>query len=97
MLAVAWALKKLRMYLLGAHTINRTDHQAITFFNRCRFANNRLTRWILYTQDYDIEYEFLPGKRNSAADLLSRNYEDYDLSKRDDFVSIMAVLMAQPD
>ena len=97
MLAVVWALKKLRMYLLGAHTIVRTDHQAIKFFNRCRFANNRLTRWILFTQNYDIEYDFLPGKQNSAADLLSRNYEDYELSKKDDFVSIMAVFMAEPD
>lgn len=97
MLAIVWALKKLRVYLLGAQTVIRTDHQSITFFNKCRFANNRVMRWILATQDYDITYEYLPGKLNGAADCFSRNREDYQASKIDEEISIMNVVMVSPD
>ena len=87
MLAIVWALKKLRVYLLGAKIVVRTDHKAITFFNKCRFANDRLMRWILAIQDYSITFEHLPGKNNGAADLLSRNAQDFVASKIDSDIS----------
>ncbi len=33
----------------------------------------RLARWFVTLQDYDVSFEFIPGKKNSAADALSRN------------------------
>ena len=82
MLAVVWCLQKLKTYLLGAKIKVYTDHQAITISDRCRFANNRIMRWILSIQDFDITYEYIEGKNNVAADVLSRNICDYNASKK---------------
>ena len=34
-------------------------------------------RWILSVQDYDINYTYIEGKKNKAADVLSRDEDDY--------------------
>lgn len=81
MLSIVWALKKLRVYLLGAEVNVRTDHKCITFFNKCRFANDRLMRWVLAIQDYLINFIYLEGKNNGAADFLSRNVQDFQSVK----------------
>ena len=61
---------------------------------KCKFSNDRLKRWI--TQDYDIKYEFIPGKENVAADVLSRCYgEDYEPLESKE-ISIYAVMMQKP-
>ena len=35
-------------------------------------SHGRLTRWILALQEYDLQWEYIPGKRNVVADVLSR-------------------------
>ena len=82
MLAIVWALRKLLTYLLGAKICVITDHKAIIFFNKCKFTNNRIMRWMLAIQDFDISFEHIKGKLNVAADVLSRNHDDYVNSKR---------------
>ena len=96
MLAIVWALRKFSAYLLGSSVKVRTDHKAITFFNKCRFANNRIMRWILATQDYDIEFEYIKGKLNTAADMLSRNPDDEMEVKKEDKIYISSLLEISP-
>lgn len=72
LLAIIWALKKLNSYLRGAKIVIRTDHQALTFLQKCKLTNTRLTRWILTIQEYDYEIEYIRGTLNVAADVLSR-------------------------
>ena len=69
MLAVVWSLQKLRTYVYGVDIRVLTDHKTITFLNKCKFTNSRIMRWILSVQDYDINYGYIPGKENVAADL----------------------------
>lgn len=97
MLAIVWSLQKLYTYLLGAKTTVITDHKAITFFNKCRFANNRIMRWILATQDYDINLEYIKGSLNVAADVLSRNPDDLVSSRMNDEIFIGDLLAQNPD
>ena len=40
--------------------------------DRCKLSHGRLTRWILLLQEYHINWEYIPGKKNTAADILSR-------------------------
>lgn len=72
LLAIIWALKKFISYIQGARIIVRTDHQALTFLKTCKFTNQRLTRWILSIQDYNLEIMHIKGKNNIVADILSR-------------------------
>ena len=50
----------------------RTDHNSILFLRRCKLSHGRLTRWVLALQEYDIQWEYVPGSKNVVADVLSR-------------------------
>ena len=49
-----------------------TDHNPITFINKFKNKNKRLTRWSLYFQDKNIEIHHVKGKQNVVPDVLSR-------------------------
>lgn len=72
LLSIVFAVNKFRTYVLGNQVIIRTDHKAISFFTNCKLSHGRLTRWILALQEYDIKLEYIPGKLNKVADILSR-------------------------
>ena len=72
LLALVWSLQKYRNFLWRASIIHRTDHMALTFLRSCKLLNQRLTRWMMAIQDYQIKSEFCPGKENVIADAFSR-------------------------
>lgn len=74
-LAIVWALSKWRQYLMGSRFTVVTDHRALIFLKKCRLLNARLTRWILFLQQFDFELVHCQGKDNVWADVLSRNPE----------------------
>ena len=49
-----------------------SDHNPLTFVNKMKNKNARLTRWGLALQQYNIEILHIKGKDNLIADLLSR-------------------------
>jgi hypothetical protein len=73
LLAIQFALLRLRYFVANTPLTIRTDHKALSFMMKCRLLNARLTRWILAIQDYNFEIEYIRGKDNYFADALSRN------------------------
>ena len=72
LLSVVFACNKFRTYILGYPVTVRSDHKSISFLKRCKLSHGRLTRWVLALQEYDITWEYIPGRKNVAADVLSR-------------------------
>lgn len=72
LLALRWALEKFRGYIFGCKIIVKTDHKALIFLNKCRFLSQRILRWALYIQQYDLEIEHIRGTHNCLADMMSR-------------------------
>ena len=97
MLAIVWALSRLNTYIRGApKIIVRTDHEALTFLTSCKFNNARLRRWNLAIQDFHIQPEHLPGRKNTVADYLSRQINDLPESVGKDNEIIIAALLQKP-
>lgn len=70
--AVVYGLKKFETYLRGAVTIIRTDHKSLSFINNWNLYSARVTRWIMYMQQFDYTVEYVKGKDNVVPDVLSR-------------------------
>lgn len=73
LLALVQALEKWDVYLGQSTPITvYSDHSPLQFLARMRNKNQRLTRWSLFLQKYNIEVKHIKGKDNIMADLLSR-------------------------
>nr|CAH7712900.1 unnamed protein product [Callosobruchus chinensis] len=73
LLALVHCLRTWRVFILGYRVRVLTDHKSITFLLSTRMRNARLTRWVLFIQEYDLYIEHIPGNQNVIADWLSRN------------------------
>ena len=72
-LALVWAVKLFKPYLLGHKTVVFTDHSACTSLLKAPHPSAKLARWAMAVQELDLEIKHRPGKSNSNADALSRN------------------------
>lgn len=71
-LAVIYACRKYRHYLLGYTTVFHTDHDALKYLVNKPDLSGRLARWILLLQEFTYTVVVKSGKLNSNADFLSR-------------------------
>ena len=71
-LAVVYACKKFRHYLLGYRIVFHTDHDSLKYLVNKPDLSGRLARWILLLQEFNYEVVVKPGKANTNADFLSR-------------------------
>lgn len=92
LLAVVFACKKFRSYILGYQTVVYTDHKALSFLFECKFLSERLSRYILYLQEYRLTIHHCSGSDNVIADCLSRY--GTGSSRRKDAVTIAVVKRA---
>jgi hypothetical protein len=68
LLAIVWACKHFRPYLIGRKFQIVTDHKAITWIFNVRDPSSRLMRWKLLLEEYNYEIQYRAGKRNCNAD-----------------------------
>ena len=75
-LALVWAVKHFRTYILGRTVKVVTDHWALKWLLDLKSGNPRLQRWRMALQEYDLTITHKPGRLHRNADFLSRMYED---------------------
>ena len=83
-LAIVWACNKFRGYIDGADVKLLTDHQPLKWLLTLKSPTGRLARWGLQLQPFNFSLEYLPGKRNAVADMLSRppcSVDDHEKDK----------------
>nr|GEZ73950.1 reverse transcriptase domain-containing protein [Tanacetum cinerariifolium] len=78
MLAVVYAFKKFRSYLIMNRSIVYTDHSALKYLFAKKDAKSRFLRWILLLQEFDFKVIDTKGAENYAADHLSRLENPYE-------------------
>lgn len=72
LLAITWAVKHFRVYLLSRHFIVYTDHKPLIYLFGMTNPSSRLTKFRLILEEYDYTVQYIKGKDNVAADALSR-------------------------
>jgi hypothetical protein len=73
LLAIVFALHRFRRYIYGHKVILNTDNKALTFLQKCVVTSNRVARWVMEIEQYDVEIRHIRGVDNGLADLFSRN------------------------
>ena len=74
-LAIVWAVRKFRHFLLGAPFTLETDHKPLEWLESAKISHarsQRLERWSLELRAYDFKVVHRPGKDNCHVDSLSR-------------------------
>lgn len=71
-LSVIWALQHFHVYVgAGGPTVIYTDNNPLTFLSSLRCPNQRLIRWSMFLQAYDLEIRHIKGTVNVIANALS--------------------------
>ncbi|GFW22508.1 retrovirus-related Pol polyprotein from transposon 17.6 [Trichonephila clavipes] len=71
-LAVVWALKKFCGCIKGTEITVKSDHQPLKWLLNLKSPTGRLARWALEIQSFNLKVQYIPGKANGVADILSR-------------------------
>lgn len=72
-LAIVWALKKFRCYLLGGKFTIKSDHRCLRSLSTIADPSGRVARWLATLAEYELEIEYIEGRKNTVADCLSRS------------------------
>ena len=69
--AIVYALQKLDYYLNGARLTIKTGHKPLKYLFKSDWTNKKIKQWALKITGYNCTIEYLSGKENTCADLLS--------------------------
>nr|GFC86644.1 reverse transcriptase domain-containing protein [Tanacetum cinerariifolium] len=78
MLAVVYAFKKFRSYLIMNKSIVHKDHSVLKYLFTKNDAKARLLRWVLLLKEFNFQVLDIKGAENLAADHLSRLENPYE-------------------
>ena len=97
-LALVWATKHFREYLIGRTTEVVTDHWALKWLLNLTNASPRLQRWRLALLEYDLKITHKEGRHHRNADFLSRIQENFSVpagSEGENDLSLQAKVTAE--
>ena len=63
-------LARFHMYLYGVRFV--LQNEPLKYMNSAKFTNNRLMRWAMFLQSYNMKVGAIKGSENVGADYLSR-------------------------
>ena len=70
--AINKSVKKFTFYITGAKSTVYSDHKPLKNFFERGMNITKLDRWSIELQEFDISLEFIQGKLNTVADIISR-------------------------
>ena len=70
--AVYHGLQKFKDFVFNHEVIVRSDAISLPFMEYCKLNNSRISRFIHEIMSHKVKIEYIPGKQNIFADLLSR-------------------------
>lgn len=94
-LALIFLLQQWRTLILGNPLSVITDHKSLSYVMNCPLKTSRLTRWVLYMQEYNFQISHCKGKENITADHLSRNPLKINKPNQPDQISNVSLSMLQ--
>ena len=73
-LALVLAIKQFEVYLTSSTSpvVVFTDHNPLSFLHKLKNKNQRLLRWSLLLQEFNLDIRHIKGKDNIIPDALSR-------------------------
>ena len=72
-LAIVMSVAHFSVYLNNGHvTTVFTDHNPLAFLNKMKERNQKLLRWSLFLQEFNLDIKHIKGSDNVIADMLSR-------------------------
>ena len=72
LLAIVFAFDKFWSYLIGNKVVIFIDHLAIKYLMTKKDAKPRLIRWVLLSQEFDVEIKDKKGSKKLVANHLSK-------------------------
>lgn len=93
LLSIVETLKEYRNILLGQKLIVHTDHQNLLYK---KLSTDRLIRWRLLLEEYDVRFVHIKGEQNVVADALSRLDTDFEseIETKPDMATMASYVMA---
>ena len=71
-LAAVATIKEFYPYLYAFHFKLVTDHNPLKSLKGLKDIGGRLSRWMIFLQQFNFQFEYKPGKSHGNADAMSR-------------------------
>ena len=71
-LAAVAAIKEFYLYLYGFDFMLVTDHNPLTFLKGLKDIGGHVSRWTIFLQQFNFQFEYKPGRNHGNADTMSR-------------------------
>ena len=75
---IMYSLDRLHHWVSCSQIICKTDHMPLKYLLSSHFKNRKIASWQMNIAEYNIDIEYLPGKQNLIADLMSRRPNNHE-------------------
>lgn len=73
LLAIVWAIERLKVFLMGIKFTILTDCQALIYLHKFKTQNAQIVRWYNILSEYDFDIKYRSGQQMKHVDAISRD------------------------